>query len=397
MDKIEEVLSRYVDKIYPSKEAFLKVLNSGRKLTIYHGVDPTGPQLHLGHSTNFLLMRFFQDLGHQLIFLIGDFTARIGDPSDKNATRKPLSEDQIKINFETYQKQIGKIINFQKQNPALVKFNSEWFDKMSLKDFFKLTFNFTAQQMIERDLFQKRIKEGKPLSLNEFFYPLFQAYDSVALKVDVEIGGTDQTFNMLMGRTLTEKILNKEKFVITTPLLINPKTGQKMMSKTLGDYVALNHLPKEMFGAIMALPDENIIPCFEMCTTVLLQSIKSLEKEFSPMDLKKRLAFEIVKMYHSEKEAQKSQEEFEQVFQKRNLPQENILVHEIKPVEKEDVLKILTESGLVSSRSEAKRLIAQGGVDIDGTTIKEVSEVKMKDGSIIKVGKRKFLKIKIKE
>lgn len=265
---INEICARYVDKIYPSKEAFLRVLDSGKKFTIYHGVDPTGPQLHLGHSTNFLLMRFFQDLGHKIIFLIGDFTARIGDPSDKNATRKPLSENQIKENLKTYRQQVEKIISFQKPNPAEIKFNSEWFDKMPLKDFFALTFNFTAQQMIERDLFQKRIKEGKALSLNEFFYPLFQAYDSIALNVDVEVGGTDQTFNMLMGRTLVEKLLNKEKFVITTPLLINPKTGQKMMSKTLGNYVALNYPPKEMFGAIMALPDENIIPCFEMCTTI---------------------------------------------------------------------------------------------------------------------------------
>jgi tyrosyl-tRNA synthetase len=394
--KIEEVLTRYVDKIYPSKEQFLKVLNSGKKLTIYHGVDPTGPQLHLGHSTNYLLLRFLQDLGHKIIFLIGDFTARIGDPSDKNATRKPLSENQIKENLKNYKQQIEKIISFQKPNAAEIRFNSEWFDQIALKDFFGLTFNFTAQQMIERDLFQKRIKEGKPLSLNEFFYPIFQAYDSVALKVDAEIGGTDQTFNMLIGRTLVERLLNKEKFVITTPLLINPKTNQKMMSKTEGNYIALNDTPKEISGKIMALPDENIIPCFEMCTIVPLQSINSLEKKLSPMDLKKRLAFEIVKMYHSEKDAKNAEKEFERVFQKGKPPLHHILIYDIKKemTEKTDIIDVLTKSDLVSSRSEAKRLISQGGVDIDGTPItSHLSHLTIEEGTIIRAGKRKFLKI----
>ena len=401
--KIEEVLARYVDKIYPSKEAFLKVLDSDKKLIIYHGVDPTGPQLHLGHSTNFLLMRFFQNLGHQIIFLIGDFTARIGDPSDKNATRKPLTENQIKNNLKSYQKQVEKIISFQKPNPAEIKFNSEWLSGMSLRDFSALTFNFTAQQIIERDLFQKRIKEGKPLSLNEFFYPLLQSYDSVALNVDVEVGGTDQTFNMLMGRTLVEKLLNKEKFVITTPLLINPKTGQKMMSKTLGDYVALDFSPKEMFGAVMALPDENIIPCFEMCTSIPLQSIKSLEKGLNQMDLKKRLAFEIVKMYHGEKDAKNAGKEFEQVFQKKGIPKK-ISIYTIQSPgspfagKKYDILDLLVRANLAKSRSEAKRLINQGAVDINGIPImSHTLPLSIKEGTIIRVGKRKFIKIKIKK
>jgi len=394
MDKIEEVLTRYVDKIYPSKEAFLKILDSDKKLIIYHGVDPTGPQLHLGHSTNFLLMRFFQDLGHKVIFLIGDFTARIGDPSDKNATRKPLTENQIKNNLKSYQKQVKKIISFQKPNPAEIKFNSEWLDGMSLKDFSALTFNFTAQQMIERDLFQKRINEGRPLSLNEFFYPLFQSYDSVALNVDVEIGGTDQTFNMLMGRTLVKKLLNKEKFVIATPLLINPKTGKKMMSKTLGNYVALDYSPREMFGAVMALPDENIIPCFEMCTSIPLQSIKSLEKKLSPMDLKKRLAFEIVKMYYGELDAKNAEKEFEQVFQKRQTPNNHISIYEYR-AGRGNIVDLLVNSKMASSKSEAKRLIEQGAVDINNKTITDPQFDQLENNCIIKIGKKKFLKIKI--
>ena len=221
-----------------------------------------------------------------------------------------------------------------------------------------------------------------------------QGYDSVHMNVDLEIGGSDQMFNMLVGRDLMKKLKNKEKFVLTTKLLVDSK-GEKI-GKTTGNALFLNASPNEMYGGVMSFPDEVIPSAFELLTAIPLQLIKSLEKELSPMDLKKRLAFEIVKMYHGEKDAKNAEKEFEQVFQKRSTPQENILVYTIKPVGKEDVLKVLTGSGLVSSRSEAKRLIAQGGVDVDGSTIKEISEVKLEDGSIIKAGKRKFLKIKIK-
>lgn len=396
MDKIEEVLTRGVEKIYPSKEALEKVLRSGEKLNIYWGADPSAPDIHLGHTIGLRKLKEFQDLGHKVIFLVGDFTAQIGDPSDKTAMRRQLSHQEVLKNAKTYRQQAKKILDFEsKTNPAEIKFNSQWLDKLTNKEVIELAACFTVQQMIERDLFQRRLKEGKPLGLHEFLYPLYQGYDSVAMDIDLEVEGGDQIFNMLCGRTLMKVLKGKEKFSLTVPLL-EGTDGQKM-SKSLGNAIGIAEPSNKMFGKIMSMKDELIIKYFEFCTEVPLQSIKSLEKELNPIDLKKRLAFEIVKMYYSEKEAQKAQEEFEQVFQKRNLPQENILVHEIKSVEKGDVLNILTESGLVSSRSEAKRLIAQGGVDIDGATIKEISEVKMKDGSIIKAGKRKFLKIKIKE
>ena len=395
MDKIEEVLTRGVEKIYPSKEALEKVLRSGKKMRLYSGFDPSNPQLHLGHTIVLKKLREFQDLGHKVILLVGDFTGRIGDPTDRTSMRRELTHEQALENAKTYKAQAEKVLRFDGQNQAQFKFNSEWLDKLTFREVAKLATFFTVQQFLERDMYQKRIKEGKPIGLHEFLYPLMQAYDSVAMNVDMEVGGNDQTFNMLVGRELIKAKLGREKFVITVPLLLGTD-GQKM-GKSLGNYIPLTDNSNDMFGKIMSLRDDLVVQYFELCTILPLQSIKSLEKELSPMDLKKRLAFEIVKMYHSEKEAQKAQEEFEQVFQKRNLPQENILVYEIKPVEKEDALKILTESGLVSSRSEAKRLIAQGGVDVDGATIKEVSEVKIKDGSIIKAGKRKFLKIIIKK
>ena len=402
--KIEEVLTRYVDKIYPSKEALEKVLRSGKKLTFYHGIDPTGPHLHLGHSTNLLLMRRLQFLGHKIIFLVGSFTARIGDPSDKDATRKPLTRKQIEDNLKTYKEQANKIIDLKGPNPVLIKFNSEWLDKLTLEEMFKLAANFTVQQIIERDLFQKRIKANKPISLHEFLYPLLQGYDSVAMNVDGEIGGTDQTFNMLAGRLLVQKYLGKEKFVITTPLLVNPKTGKKLMSKSEGTYIALDNLPNDMYGKVMALPDETIIPCFELCTEVPLQIIKEHEKALSarggqagkvnPMEIKKKLAFEIVKMYSSEKDAKNAEKEFKRVFQKREIPSKVPTFQ--TPQKSYNIIDLLVETGLAPSRSEAKRLIEQKTVELDGKLIAIYqSPITIKDGMTIRVGKRRFIKIRL--
>ncbi len=394
MDKIEEVLTRGVEKIYPSKEALEKVLRSGKKIRLYQGFDPSMPNLHLGNIVGVLKLKQFQDLGHEVIFLVGDFTGMIGDPTDKKSSRPQLTRKQVLENCKNWKEQAGKILEFSGKNPAKFLYNSQWLSKLSFNELLNLAHHLTYQQTIKRDMFRERLKQGRDLYLHEFLYPLMQGYDSVHMDVDLEIGGSDQMFNMLVGRDLMKKLKNKEKFVLTTKLLVD-SNGEKV-GKTTGNALFLNSSSADMYSGVMSFPDEVIILGFELLTLVPLQTIKSLAKELSPMDLKKRLAFEIVKMYHSEKEAQKAQEEFEQVFQKRNLPQENILVHEINSLENDDVLKILTESGLVSSRSEAKRLIAQGGVDVDGANIKELSEVKMKDGSIIKVGKRKFLKIKIK-
>ncbi len=403
MDKIEEVLTRYVDKIYPSKEALEKVLRSGKKLTFYHGIDPTGPHLHLGHSTNLLLMRKLQLLGHKIIFLVGSFTARIGDPSDKDATRKPLTRKQIEDNLKTYKEQANKIIDLKGPNPVLIKFNSEWLDKLTLEEMFKLAANFTVQQIIERDLFQKRIKANKPISLHEFLYPLLQGYDSVAMNVDGEIGGTDQTFNMLAGRLLVQKYLGKEKFVITTPLLVNPKTGKKLMSKSEGTYVALDNLPNDMYGKVMALPDETIIPCFELCTEVPLQIIKEHKKalqmgKVNPMEIKKKLAFEIVKMYHGELDAKNAEKEFERVFQEKKLP-DKIQTKKMIPGEGGKgyrLFELVYYSGSSRSKADAKRIIEQGGVEVDEKTIRDPQfrpNSNKGESLILKVGKLKYKKI----
>jgi tyrosyl-tRNA synthetase len=245
--KIKEVLERGVENIYPNKDALEKVLKSGKKLRIYHGIDPTGPSLHLGHVVQLLKLKQFQELGHQIIILIGDFTAMIGDPTDKSATRKQLSKEQVLENAKDYKKQIGRIMDLKKIE---FRYNSEWLSKLDFKQLIELSSNFTAQQTLARDMFKKRISAGKDLYLHEFLYPMMQAYDSVVLDVDLETGGSDQMFNMLAGRTLMKKLKGKEKFVLTTKLL-EDQSGTKM-GKTTGNMVSLNDEPTEMYGKVMS-------------------------------------------------------------------------------------------------------------------------------------------------
>lgn len=383
-----EFLNRWVDNIYPSREAFTRVLKS-KKLRIYIGLDPTAPHLHLGHSTNFLLLRKFQELGHKVIILVGDFTARIGDPTGKDSTRKPLTKEQVMANCKTYQKQVAKILDFKsKKNPVELKFNSEWLDKLTMQEIIKLAATFTQGYMIKRNMFQERLKQNKEIYLHEFLYPLFQGYDSVAMDVDVEVGGTDQTFNMLVGRDLMKIYKNKEKFVITTPLLVNPKTGRKLMSKT-ESFIALDLPQNEMYGQVMALPDEVIMDCFKLCTEIETETVKGL----SPRQAKARLAGEIVKIYHGEKAAREAEKEFNRVFKEKGLPSE-IPAVSIKG-QTIDILNLLVKTKMAPSRTEARRLIIQGGVKIDGEVQKDWQKIlKIKKGEIIQVGKRKFAKIK---
>ena len=390
MDKIEEVLTRGVEKIYPSKEGLEKVLRSGKKLRIYNGIDPTG-KLHLGHMVVLRKLRQLQDLDQEIIVLMGDFTAQIGDPTDKLATRKQLTKAEVERNSANYKELIGKILDLKRANVRFLH-NEEWTNKLKPVDMLQIASQFTVSQLLERDMFQKRIEEGKEIYVHEFLYPIFQAYDSVTMNVDMEIGGNDQTFNMLAGRTLMKKMINKEKFVLTTQLLTEP--GKEKMGKTEGNLIALDEKPSEMFGKIMSWPDEMIQPGFILLTDIPMEKVET--EQLNPIEKKKWLAREIVTNLHSEKDAKNAEKEFEQVFQKGQLPEENITVYSIKPTKKQDIIEILTTSGLVKSNSEAKRLINQGGVDVDGFTLKEFSTDKVKDGTVIRAGKKKFVKIKIK-
>lgn len=396
MDKIEEVLTRGVVEVI-DRQHLEKKLRSGQKLRIKHGIDPTGPQIHIGRASQLLKLRAFQKMGHQVILILGTFTGRIGDASDKDSMRPMLSEKQIRKNVKTYRQQIGKILDLKKTE---IRENSEWFDKLEGYDLFRLTSKFTYAQIIERDLFQKRLTEGKDLGLHELFYPLLQGYDSVEVKADLEIGGTDQKFNLLTGRDVQRGYGQEPQDIMTLEMV--PGTDGRKMSTSWGNIISITDPPNEMFGKIMSMKDELIIKYFELCTEVPLQLIKAHKKalqsnKVNPMDLKKKLAFEIVKMYYGELSAKNAEKEFKLVFQKRKMPEENIPYLEIKVTENigvGDIVNILAKGGLVSSKSEAKRLIDQGGVDIDGSTINHQSAtISLKDGSIIRAGKRKFLKI----
>jgi len=397
--KIEELLSRAIDQIYPSKEALREALLSGKKLRVYFGVDPTAPSLHLDHGTSLFILKRFQDLGHEVIFLVGDFTAQIGDPSGKISPRRQLSKKEIEFNIRNYKKQAGKILDFTShRNPAKIVFNGSWWKKMSFEDFLGIMAKFTVSKLQVRDMFQERIKQGKEIYLHEFIYPLLQGYDSVALRADIELGGSDQTFNMLIGRDLCRLYLNREKFVITKKLLEDPRTGKILMSKSEGRYIALDTSAKDMYGKIMALPDEVIIPCFEHWTNINLNEIRILEdklkkKEINPMAVKARLAYEVTAFYCGKLEAKKAAQEFKQVFSKKELPSLiPIMSFPRRPILLPD---LLVKTKLASSKSEARRLIAQKGVKINGKTVGNWQETVLpKGGMVIQVGKRRFVKIR---
>lgn len=394
MDKIDEVIARGVEQIYPSQEALNKVLHSGKKLRIYQGFDPSMPNLHLGSLVGLVKLRQFQDLGHEVIFLVGDFTGMIGDPTDKSTTRPKLTRKQTLENSRRWKEQAGKVLNFDGKNPARMLFNSQWLDKIGFKDLIEITSNFTVQQMLERDFFQKRLKEGKPIFLHEFLYPVAQAIDCVAMEVDMEIGGNDQTFNMLAGRTLMKAVKGKEKFVLSTKLLVD--SAGKKVGKTTGNALFLDSSPAEMFGGVMSFPDEVILLSFELLTLVPLEEIKAKEgllqsNKVNPMDLKKELAFEIVKMCFSENEAQKAVEEFEKVFQRGETDSESALNY--TPQKNETITDILFNAGATVSRSAARRLIEQGGVDFNGTSVVDPQQIIGAKTGIIKAGKRRFIKL----
>ena len=395
---VEEILSRSIASVLPTKEGLREVLMSDKKLRIYIGADATGPELHLGHATNFMLLERFRKLGHEVIVLFGDFTAMLGDPSGRAVERKALTKEEVEKNIETWKSQVSKLLDFETtENPALLKRNSEWLASMNLGDVINLAQNFTVQQMLERDMFEKRIAGGVPVYLNEFLYPLLQGYDSVAMDVDIEIGGTDQTFNMLAGRTLQKHFHHKEKFVIATTLLEHPVTKKKIMSKSEGNYIALNDSPQEMFGKTMALPDEMITQMFVDCTYVPMAEIGKMAEDMvtggNPRDAKVRLAKEIVRLYHGDAEADKAEQYFVDTFSKGVDP--NIPATLINS-QFETIVDVIVRMNLATSKSDAMRKIEQGGVSIDGAKVSpnDIHWDKEKhEGKMMKVGKKDFVKI----
>lgn len=400
--KIEKIVSsRYIEAIFPSRDALKNSLMSGKRLKIYLGIDPTGPQLHLGHLTNFLMLKKFQEMGHEVILLIGDFTARIGDPTGKSAARKSLTKKEILENCVNYKSRAEKILNFGGKNPVKLEFNGRWYENMPLEQIIKLMAKATHGQMIKRDMFQERIRAGKEIYLHEFLYPLLQGYDSVALNTDVEIGGNDQTFNMMVGRDLVKEYQKREKFIVATKLLINPKTQKKLMSKSEGGFIALDLKPNEMYGKIMSMPDEAIIPCLEMCTEMEqgnIENIKNnLPENINPRDAKARLAKEIITLYYSREKAAKAEKEFNKIFRDKELPSEIPEIPSPSPSPSDQtmqILDLLVKTKLASSKSEAKRLVEGKAVEIDGKVILDWKKtVEIKNRMVIKVGKRKFVKI----
>jgi tyrosyl-tRNA synthetase len=396
---ISETLSRSVERIYPSKAVLQKALEKGERLKIYLGVDPTGPHLHLGHLTNFLVLRRFQQLGNEIIFLIGDFTGMVGDPTDKLAARKPLTESEVRENFKTFQAQIENVLNFGGLNHVHVRFNSEWLRDMKLSDVMSLASKVTVQQLLERDMFQGRIKAKKPIHLHEFIYPLLQGYDSVAMNVDGEIGGSDQTFNMLMGRNLQKSLNNKEKFVITTKLLVHPKTGKKLMNKSEGGMINLDDSAADVFGKVMALDDESMFQIAEHCTEISLEKLSRLVKgvkkgSIHPKDAKLTIAEAVTEVVYGLDIAKKIKQEFLETFSKGKIAGEVPTLIIPKPI---SLLDLVSHSGVAKSKSEARRLIEQGAVEVDKKRKNDpYEEVKFKGGEVLKVGKKSFFKIEIK-
>lgn len=395
------ILKTGVAEIIPEEELVAKIgrsLTLGRPLIIKLGLDPTAPDVHLGHTVPLQKMRQFQDLGHEAVIVIGDFTGRIGDPTGKSETRKPMTAEQLLENAETYKEQIFKILDPDKTR---VTFNSEWLSKLTFEDVIKLASTTTVARMLERDDFAKRYAAGLPVSIHEFFYPLMQGYDSVALKADVELGGTDQKFNLLMGRTLQKDFGQEPQVALTTPIL-EGLDGVQKMSKSLKNYIGVYEPAREMFGKTMSLSDELMIRYFERVTKVPVKEIRLLEAGLAkgtihPRDLKMRLGREIVTIYHGADEAEKAQAEFIKMFQQKQAPEEMpkiSVAHLLGTDGTIELVSLMVSAGLASSRGGARRLIEQGGVRLrDEKVADPMAMVTVNSGDVLKVGKRKFIQI----
>ena len=392
---IDAILERGVlVDFLPTKKEFKEVLMSGRRLRFYMGADPTAKALHLGHAQNLMVLEDFRKLGHEVIFLIGDFTGMIGDPSDKSSARIKQTPRQVQENFALWKEQVKNILDFDDvNNPVQIKYNSEWLGKLNFAEVLELASNFTVQQMLERDMFSKRMKEEKPIYIHEFMYPLMQGYDSVAMDVDVELCGTDQIFNALAGRTLMQKLKNKDKFVVATKLIADEKSGL-LMSKSNGTGVFLGMDANGLFGAIMSQPDGMMRPLFLGCTKLSLVEIEELMSLENPRDTKVRLAYELVKIYHGEAEAEKAKDYFVRTISNKEMPTEMAEVN----VDKEEIklTEFIVMAGFAKSNGEARRKIEQGGVEIQEKRESDWQRILTgkDDGAVVKVGKFNFAKIK---
>jgi tyrosyl-tRNA synthetase len=389
--KIEEVLTRKTEEVLPQKEGLKRLMRKGR-IRLYLGIDPTGTRLHLGHTITLRKLQEFASLGHEAILVIGTGTVLAGDPSQREKARSYISTAEIERNMKDWKRQAGKIVDFSK---VKIKYNGEWLLKLDLREIINIASHISAVKLFQREMFQERLKRGDTVWMHETLYPLLQGYDSVVMDVDLEIGGTDQVFNMLIGRELQRKMRNKEKFVLTCPMLLG--IDGEPMSKSSGNCVWIEDSANQMFGKIMSIPDNLIIHYFELLTDLpsrLLQQYKKAlqSKKVNPKDLKRKLALEIVKIYHSLEAAERAEKEFNRIFKEKELPSK---IPGIRIKEKTlNILDLLVKTKLVSSKSEAKRLILQGGVKIDGQTQDDwQKKVKIKKGLVVQVGKRKFVKV----
>ena len=387
MDTLEELLTRGVANIISNKADLRKKIESGQKLNVYLGIDPTSTKIHLGHAVQLRKLNAFAKLGHNVTFLIGDFTSLIGDTSDKDTERPVLSKEEIEKNFQTYKAQAEKIVDFSK---VTVVHNSDWLSKLSFEDIVKLTQHFSVGDFVGRELIRKRLSENKRVGLHEFLYPVMQGYDSYHLDTDIQLGGTDQTFNMQAGRTLQKDLRQKESFVMTSTLLEG--TDGRKMSKSWGNAIWLDDTAEDIYAKVMAVNDELIIPYYTLATNVSLEEIneaeKALEKGEHPMDIKKKLAYVITQELTSTEQAEQAKEAFAKRVQGGETPDE---IEEYTLEKEETIIETLIAAKFALSKSEARRLVQQGGVSIDGTTITDPEATTTR--GLLKVGKRRFAKV----
>ena len=397
IEKQMEIIKRGASEIIPEEELIEKLKKAEKEnkpLNVKLGCDPTRPDLHLGHSVVLRKLAQFQKLGHQAILIIGDFTGMIGDPSGRNATRPPLTFEEARENAKSYWEQASKILDPKKTK---IVYNSDWLGKMNFEDVIRLASRYTVARMLERDDFTKRYKTGVPISMHEILYPLAQAYDSVAIESDIELGGTDQKFNLLVGRDIQREFGLEPQAILTMPLLVGTD-GVEKMSKSYDNYIGIDDTPQDIFGKTLSIPDELIYTYYELTTDISLEELSGVKKTLedgktNPRDIKRTLAKTLVTMYHNEEAAIKAEEEFDKIFIKKDIP-DDIPEFEVEVSKSLNILDLIVEVNFASSKGEARRLVQQGGVSLNGSKVSDVAlEVIFEDEQILKVGKRKFIKL----